>query len=267
MTDKSSGKFIRERIKQNYGEIASGMNEGCGCNSDSCCSPANKDLHQPKYQTSIGYSNQELTTVPISANLNLGCGNPLSIAEIKQGDTVLDLGSGAGIDSFLAAKKIGAMGMVIGMDMTFPMICKAHKNAKKYSYNNVKFCLAEIEHLPLPDETVDVIISNCVINLSQDKYQVFKEAYRVLKTGGKLAISDVIATTTLPEEILNNISMVSACIAGAITADQLNKILCEVGFKQIEMKCHNHSKDFISTWSTEIKPEAFIQSTYIKAQK
>lgn len=264
---KPDGKLIHEKIKQNYAFIASGESEGCGCSSSNCCGSTNNVLLQPQYQISQGYTSEELTLAPISTNLGLGCGNPLSIAELKPGETVLDLGSGAGFDCFLAARNVGSQGKVIGIDMTAHMIRKAIRNAKQGHYNNIDFYQAEIEHLPFPAESVDVIISNCVINLSQDKFQVFKEAYRVLKPGGRLAISDVMASSALPEEVLADLSLHSACIAGVMHPDQLNQYLQDAGFRQIALLSHDHSKEFVSTWSAEIKPEAFIQSTYIKAQK
>jgi ubiquinone/menaquinone biosynthesis C-methylase UbiE len=264
---KPDGKLIHEKIKQNYAFIASGEDKGCDCSSSNCCGSSNNVLRQPQYQISLGYTSDELTLAPISANLGLGCGNPLSIAELNPGETVLDLGSGAGFDCFLAAQKVGSQGKVIGIDMTAQMIRKAVRNAKQGHFNNIDFYLAEIEPLPLPTESVDIIISNCVINLSQDKFQVFKEAYRVLKPGGRLAISDVVAISAMPEEVLADLSLHSACIAGAMHPDQLNQYLQDAGFRQIALLFHDHSKELVSTWSAEIKPETFIQSTYIKAQK
>jgi len=210
---------IKKIVKDKYKEIATkGGSCGCSCNSV-------KNISK-----SIGYSEEELKIVG-EANLGLGCGNPLAFGKIKKGDIVLDLGSGAGIDSILASEKVGNNGKVIGVDMTEEMINKAKKNAKKYNINNVEFLLGEIEHLPLKDNSVDTIITNCVINLTPDKAKTFSEAFRVLKPGGKIYLSDIVLLEELSKEQRNNKELLSGCVAGALLKDDyLNKIK-RAGFK------------------------------------
>lgn len=206
----------KEIIKQEYGKIA--QNSDC-CSSGGGCCGGGSDLS--KY---LGYTDEELRAIP-EANLGLGCGHPISLGEIKKGDTVLDLGSGAGIDCFLAAKKVGPTGKVIGVDMTEAMIKKARDNSKKYNTTNVEFRLGDIENLPAHDNSVDIVISNCVINLTDDKFKVFQEAYRVLKSGGKMYVSDVILLGPLSPEQKNNSQLLCACVSGALPkADYLDKL-------------------------------------------
>ncbi len=204
---------IKKIVKDAYKEIAiSGSGCGCSCNKAKTISK------------SIGYTDEELKIVG-EANLGLGCGNPLAFGKIKEGDTVLDLGSGAGIDAILAAKKVGEKGKVIGVDMTQEMIEKAKKNAKKQGIKNVEFLLGEIEKLPLKDDSVDTIITNCVINLTPDKAKTFSEAYRVLKPKGKIYLSDIVLLKGLTEEQRNNKELISGCVAGALLRDDyLGKI-------------------------------------------
>ncbi len=204
-------KEIKQIVKEKYGEIASAnSNCGCGCSQETS-----------KF---IGYSDEDLK-VAGEANLGLGCGNPTAVSKIKKGDIVLDLGSGAGIDCFLAAEKVGEKGKVIGIDMTKEMVEKAELNAKKRGYKNIEFILADIEKLPLKDNSIDIIITNCVINLTPDKTKTFKEAHRVLKKGGKMYISDIVLLKELSEEQRNNDELLSGCVAGALLRDDyLNKI-------------------------------------------
>lgn len=211
---------IKKIVKDGYKKIATESSSCCSC---SC----NKAKNISK---SIGYSEEELKIVG-EANLGLGCGNPLAFGKIKEGDIVLDLGSGAGIDAILAAQKVGSKGKVIGVDMTKEMIDKAKENAKKHKLNNVEFLLGEIENLPLKDNSVDTILTNCVINLTPDKTKTFKEAYRVLKSGGKIYLSDIVLLEELTEEQRNNESLITGCVAGALLRDDyLNKIK-GAGFK------------------------------------
>ncbi len=223
-------KDIKKAVRKSYANIA-----GQG----SCCDPAqscsdNTDTVQMKSKQ-MGYSEQEINAVPEGANLGLGCGNPVAIASLKNGETVLDLGSGAGFDCFLAAKKVGKNGKVIGVDMTPEMIEKARENAEKGNYNNVEFRLGEIEHLPAADNSIDAVISNCVVNLSPDKEQVIKEAYRVLKPGGRIAISDLVLLRELPEKIRNSIEAYVGCVAGAIPIEQYKTIVKATGFKDVKV--------------------------------
>jgi len=262
-------ELIRESVRERYGDIARQGDSGCCGASSDCGDTELIDLISIQNQQSsqMGYSNEELASVPEGANMGLGCGNPQAIAALKQGESVLDLGSGAGFDSFLAARQVGERGLVIGVDMTPDMISKARENARKASYDNVQFRLGEIEHLPVADATIDVIISNCVINLSTDKPAVFREAYRVLKTGGGLAISDVVATADLPEEIKNDLTLYSACVSGASTIADLESILADCGFTEIKIEPKDESREFIREWAPEIPLEEYVQSATIEARK
>lgn len=199
---------VKKIVKESYTKIA----KGSGC---SCCGAKQE---QERIAQEIGYSKEDIGKFA-EANLGLGCGNPVAMAEMQEGDTVLDLGSGAGFDCFLAMRKVGESGKVIGVDMVPDMVAKAKANAEKYNYQNVEFKLGEIEKLPIEDDSVDIIISNCVINLSPDKDQVFVEAYRVLKTGGKMFVSDMVLLQELPEAVKNNPELLSGCVAGALLKD------------------------------------------------
>jgi SAM-dependent methyltransferase len=255
---------IRQNVRNRYKKIA--LQE---VNSGGCCSVSSGGCGTPKeVSAKLGYSDEELSAVPEGANLGLGCGNPLAITELKPGEVVLDLGSGAGFDCFLAAQQVGETGRIIGVDMTPEMISKARNNAAKNGYTNTEFRLGEIEHLPVADRTVDVIISNCVINLSPDKPQVFKEAYRVLKTGGRLVISDVVATAELPSEIKNNMDVLySSCVSGAASIRELESLLQQSGFIQITIEPKDESKEFIKDWVPGANIEDYIASAVIKAMK
>jgi arsenite methyltransferase len=264
---KVNDEQIRKAVKDHYGDIARSGSSGC-CGSDE--STENKTsplLMYDKQAFQMGYSPEDLTSVPEGANLNLGCGNPGAIAALIPGETVLDLGSGAGFDSFLAANKVGPTGRVIGIDMTPDMISKAIDNAERGSYPNVEFRLGDIEDLPVEDDIVDVILSNCVINLSPDKPSVFREAYRVLKKGGRLAISDIVATAEIPEKYKQDLALYSASVSGALLISELENILAEAGFQDIEIKPKDESKDFIREWDQDIPLEEFVQSATIEARK
>lgn len=220
-------KDIKKTVRKAYGKIAE-KNTGCGCGGG-CC-PDTKEL-----TNSIGYSKKELNSIPDDANLELGCGNPVALAELKEGEIVLDLGSGAGIDCFLAAKKVGPKGKVIGIDMTPEMIRKAENNAKKAGMLNTEFKLGDIENLPVDDNSINVIISNCVINLSPDKEKVFQEIHRVLKPGGKVTISDMALLKQLPVNIEKNIKAYVGCVSGAILIDKYKAIMNSAGFKRVKI--------------------------------
>ena len=198
----------------------------------SCCGGASLAGEISK---KIGYTEQDLATVPEGANLGLGCGNPVALASLHEGDIVLDLGSGAGFDCFLAAQRVGASGRVIGVDMTPEMIAKARENAQKSNYNNVEFRLGEIEHLPVADNSVDVTISNCVINLVPDKRTAFAEIFRVLKPGGRLMISDIVLLKELPDFIKNSAAAYVGCISGALMKDEYLKTIRETGFEAVQI--------------------------------
>jgi len=254
---------IKDLVKERYGDIARSGSSCCGSNT---IDPF--DLIKPETQSSLmGYSAEELASVPAGANMGLGCGNPQAIAALKSGEVVLDLGSGAGFDSFLAAKQVGSKGKVIGVDMTPDMIIRAEENAIKGSFDNVEFRLGEIEKLPVEDNCIDVILSNCVINLSPDKPSVYKEAYRVLRPGGRLAISDMVASVELPPEIKEDHALYSSCVAGALRVDELTGILEEAGFKEIEINPKDESREFISKWTPGIPIEDYVLSATIEAVK
>ncbi len=225
---KMENEKVKEFVKKRYGEIA--QSELSTCCSSSCCENSTKDIAKE-----IGYSEKDLENIPDSAILGLGCGNPVALANLKEGETVLDLGSGGGIDVFLASKKVGQRGKVIGVDMTEEMLERAKASALKHSYNNVEFRLGEIENLPIEDKTVDTIISNCVINLSPDKLKVFQEAYRVLKPNGKLIISDIVTKGELPEAIRKSFDAWTGCIAGALERNEYLNTIKKAGFSTIKI--------------------------------
>ncbi len=258
---------IRQQVREAYGAVARAESPGgCCAPAAGCCTPADKDLAE-LLSHGIGYSAEEMAAVPEGANLGLGCGNPQAIAALKPGETVLDLGSGAGFDAFLAARQVGAAGAVIGVDMTPDMVSKARANAVKGGYANVDFRLGEIEHLPVADATVDVIISNCVINLSPDKAQVFRDAFRVLKPGGRLAISDIVTTAPLPPDMQQEVALYTACIAGAASVDELTAMLAAAGFADIRIAPKDASREFIRHWAPGRAVEDFIASATIEAIK
>ncbi|MHA2182850.1 MAG: arsenite methyltransferase [Promethearchaeota archaeon] len=206
--------------------------------------PEQREQFLKKYSAQLGYTEDDLENIPDGANLALGCGNPTAHASIKEGETVLDLGSGGGLDCFIAANKVGATGKVIGVDMTPAMLSRARENAAKSAYNNVEFRLGEIENLPVADNSVDLIISNCVINLSPDKEQVFREAFRVLKPGGRLMVSDIVLLKELPDEIRNDAQAYASCIGGAIMKDKYLGAIKDAGFKDVEIM---QKSDFSTT--------------------
>lgn len=221
--------IIKKAVRNKYGAIAGALSGGCGCS----CSG---DGHDPKQASkAVGYSDNQMSAVPEGANLGLGCGNPTALASLSSGETVLDLGSGAGFDCFLAAREVGETGFVIGVDMTPEMIDKARGNAANGGFRNVEFRLGEIENLPVADSAVDAIISNCVINLAPDKAAVFREAYRVLRPGGRIMVSDVVLKAPLPEALVGNMSALVGCVSGAITLDSYLAMIQEAGFGAAEV--------------------------------
>jgi len=223
---------VRKIVRKGYAKIAKKETSCCAATTDPCgCSAPTSDEISRK----IGYSEEELSSVPEGANLGLGCGNPVALASLKEGETVLDLGSGAGFDCFLAANRVGKDGRVIGVDMTPEMIDKARKNARKGKYENVEFRLGEIENLPATDNSVDAVISNCVINLSPDKRRVFKEAFRVLKPGGRMMISDIVLLKELPDFIRNSVEAYVGCVAGAVNKEEYLGYIKQAGFQEVKV--------------------------------
>lgn len=258
---------IRQLVRNHYGQVATGAN-GCGCSgspSTGCCAP-----FQTNGDTTgqlLGYSPDELNSVVDGANMNLGCGNPVAIASLKEGESVLDLGSGGGFDSFLAARAVGSEGSVVGVDMTPEMIAKSRANGRKMGLDNVSFRLGEIEHLPVADESVDVILSNCVINLSPDKPRVWQEAYRVLRPGGRLSISDIVATQPIPAQIKEQLSLLTGCISGAEQVATIEADLATAGFTDIIVRLKPQSSELIREWFPDSGAENYVVSAEIEARK
>jgi len=256
---------IRGEVRERYAQIADAASGCCGqlaeprCDCDSTAPVSSSEL--------LGYSRQDLDGVPGGADMALGCGNPRAIAGLKPGEVVLDLGCGGGLDCFIAADAVGEEGRVIGVDMTPEMIARARDNARKGGYKNVEFRLGEIEHIPAADESVDAIISNCVINLSPDKPAVYRDAYRVLKPGGRLAIADMIATRPMPREILENPDMMCMCVSGAVLKEDLEQILREAGFTDIRIEPKEESREFVKDWLPGSGAEEYVVSAYIMARK
>jgi SAM-dependent methyltransferase len=251
----------RTAVRERYSRVATES-------SSSCCGGTEPSSEAPSDQSrKIGYSDADLAAVGSDANLGLGCGNPTAIASLEQGDAVLDLGSGDGFDCFLAAREVGTAGCVIGVDMTPEMVETARENIKTNDATNVEFRLGEIEHLPVADESVDVIISNCVVNLSPDKRQVFREAYRVLRPGGRLVISDVVLTTELPADLRSDPASVAACIGGAAPIPALETMLTDVGFTDISIEPKADSEEFIRDWDNERDLSDYVIVAVIEDEK
>jgi len=253
--ESSSGR-IREEVRRRYRATARGDVSSCG---EGGCTSTSADA--------LGYSTEESTIAPKAANLGLGCGNPLAIASLRASQVVLDLGSGAGFDCFLAARVVGSSGKVIGVDMTHEMLSKARENAEKNGFTNVDFRLGEIEALPVADNSIDVIISNCVINLSPEKQRVFNEAFRVLKPGGKLAVADMVATAPLPDEIKSDWAAYTGCMAGASQITDLQRMLEASGFRNINIAPKDSSRSFIREWLPDKRIEDYLVSATIEARK
>ncbi|MFO1514871.1 MAG: arsenite methyltransferase [Verrucomicrobiota bacterium] len=260
---------VKRTVRERYGRIAEDGGS-CGC-APTCCSPketATTHEHDAAaISQGLGYTPDETSAVPEGSNLGLGCGNPQAIAALKPGETVLDLGSGAGFDSFLAARAVGPTGRVIGVDMTPEMVSKARKNQANGGYGNVEFRMGEIESLPVADATVDVIISNCVINLSPDKPRVFREAFRVLKPGGRIAVSDIVALAPIPEELRKDWELYTGCVTGASLVDDLKAVLKQAGFADIWIVRKEESREIISGWFPGRKAEDYVASASIEAVK
>lgn len=266
----SNSEEIRKSVRESYASVARAGGAGGCCSpaegASSCCG-GDQAGSAVKASLALGYSEEELAGMPEGANMGLGCGNPQALASIRPGETVLDLGSGGGFDAFLALRRAGPRGKVIGVDMTPEMIDKARANAAKLKADNVEFRLGEIEHLPVADGAVDVIISNCVINLSPDKGRVFREAYRVLKAGGRLAISDVVACAGMPADIRGDLKLLSGCISGAAPIDEVERLLAEAGFREVRVVPKEASREFIRDWAPGRHVEDYVVSADIRAVK
>lgn len=253
---------LRESVRNRYGSIASAGGSCCGASS--CCG-ATPDLVE--HAEKLGYAIDEMGGLPQGADMGLGCGNPHAIANLKEGETVLDLGSGGGLDCFLASPRVGPSGRVIGIDMTPEMVQKARANARDGGYTNVEFRLGEIEHLPVADSSVDVILSNCVINLSPDKESVFKEAFRVLKLGGRLAISDVVAVKPLPAGVKQDPDTYCGCVGGAAAVNDIERMLFDSGFAEVRVDVKEDSAKLIADWFPGTGYEEWVRSALITAVK
>ena len=247
---------VKELVRNWYGGVAA---ENAGC-----CGPATASHDAP---CRMGYSEAELASLPEGADLGLGCGNPQALAAMRPGEVVVDLGSGAGIDCFLAAQQVGPAGGVIGVDMTHEMLAKARANAEKVGAANVEFRLGEIEHLPIADDTADVVISNCVINLVPDKEQVYREAFRVLKPGGRIAVADVVNTMPLPAELASDATLLCTCLAGAATTKQIEDWLAAAGFTDIRITIKPGSRELVETWAPSRGVGDYVASATIEARK
>lgn len=224
-------KDVRSIVRKGYAKIAREQTPCCGPANPCCCSPPTAET----ISRTIGYTEDDIRSVPEGANLGLGCGNPVALASLQEGETVLDLGSGAGFDCFLVADKVGKTGKVIGVDMTPEMLEKARENARKGNYDQVEFRLGEIENLPVADGTVDVVISNCVINLSPDKKRVFAEAYRALRPGGRAMVSDIVLLKNLPDFIKSSAEAYVGCLAGAVLKEDYIQTMTEAGFQNVRI--------------------------------
>lgn len=260
----------RRIVRERYATIAT-SDEACrgdvgadeSADGPSCCSDSDAGTGSER----LGYDDRDVAAVAAGADLGLGCGNPKAFADMIRGETVLDLGAGAGFDCFLAADEVGADGHVIGVDMTPEMVSKARENVAKNDVSNVEFRLGEIGHLPVADGVVDVAISNCVINLSPEKRQVFAETYRVLKPGGRIAISDVVQTAPFPDEVRMSPESLTGCVAGAATVDALEELLDDVGFEAVEIEPKSESSEFISEWDANRDLSEYLVSATIEARK
>ncbi len=258
----------RQQVRDAYARVAQGNTGGDACGvGSSCCGGGEDQTINALISTRLGYSREELAQVPAAADMGVGCGNPGAIAALQPGEVVVDLGAGGGLDCFLASAEVKQTGHVIGIDMTPDMLSRARHNAAKGNFSNVEFRLGEIENLPVADSTADVIISNCVINLSPDKARVFREAYRILKPGGRLAISDVVATIELPEAMRNDPLLIAGCMGNASLIEDLEAMIKDAGFERVRIEPQDESKEFIRDWAPEHNITDYVVSATIEGIK
>jgi SAM-dependent methyltransferase len=257
----------RRAVREQYAAVAAGEADSC-CGTEGagsgCCSSDEREVET--LSGKVGYSEDEMRTVPGGANLGLGCGNPTAFANLDGDETVLDLGSGAGFDCFLAAREVAPEGRVLGVDMTPEMIEKARANAASWDHDNVAFRLGEIEHLPVADASVDVVISNCVVNLSPDKPQVFREAFRALRPGGRLAISDIVLTADLPAEMRSDLDAITGCVGGAEPVASLEAMIEDAGFEDVRVEPKD-DQSFLEEWTADGDLSDFLASATIEGRK
>ncbi len=265
-TAKLHDLALKDLVRARYGGIAAGTQSAHAAPANACCGEGADSTLDSKARE-MGYTAAEVASVPEGANLGLGCGNPQAIAALKPAEIVLDLGSGAGFDCLLAASAVGPEGRVIGVDMTHEMLAKARANAARIGARNVEFRLGEIEHLPVADAIADVIISNCVVNLVPDKAQVFREAYRALKPGGRLAISDVVNVAPLPEDLRADPALLCGCVAGAVPAERVETLLRAAGFTDIAITVKPNSREMIADWAPGRGIENCVAAAIIEARK
>ena len=251
---------VKAAVRGTYGRIATAQQSSPCCGTSGCCGPSAQTSSE-----ALGYSEAQRGSAPGGADLGLGCGNPQAIAELKAGERVLDLGSGAGFDAFLAARQVGENGSVVGVDMTPEMIARARGSILKTDLRNVEFRLGEIERLPVADGSMDVIMSNCVINLSTDKAAVFREAFRVLAPGGRVAISDIVALKRIPDDIRNDLEAYAGCVSGAALASEIEAMMAEAGFRDVHVELKSSSASLVAGWSPGA--ETLVASALIRAFK
>lgn len=256
---------VRQQVRARYGEIARQDGRGCGC-APSCCGATEREAGGTD-PARLGYTAADVAAVPKESEMGLGCGNPTALASIRPGEVVLDLGSGGGFDCFLAARQTGSAGRVIGVDMTPDMISKSRSNAVKGGFENVEFRLGDIENLPVADATVDLIISNCVINLSPDKARALAEAYRVLKPGGRIAVADIVALQPIPEEMQADFAAYTGCVAGAVSPSDLEELLTSAGFVEVRVEVDQASRAIIDDWLPERWLGQYVASARVTARK
>ena len=271
MHSSTDPEIVRAAVRKRYGDIAQGTQTLVEGNSTrGCCSPAPKAAPccGPDAQAkTLGYSEADVAAAPEGSNLGLGCGNPVAIASLQPGQVVLDLGAGAGFDACLAARAVGPDGRVIGVDMTVEMVTKARANAKRGGYAHVEFRLGEIEALPVADATVDVVISNCVINLCPDKRPVYREAFRALRPGGRLAVTDVVAREALPAEVKADLALHSGCLSGATPLPELEAMLKEAGFVDVVIRPKGNTDEVIGSWEAKRGFENKVFAAEVMATK
>ncbi len=279
--DTRGKEEVRQTVREVYSKVAEARSPGSETGTPGSCCPESAVFPETGQQASccgpeltpeqmsgaLGYSKDDMDSVPQGANLGLGCGNPVALASLEPGETVVDLGSGGGFDCFLASREVGETGHVIGVDMTPEMVSKARGNAEKMGAANVEFRLGEIEHLPVADNSANIIMSNCVINLSPDKPRVYRDALRVLKPGGRLSISDIVTTAPLPDAVQKDLAAVAACVGGAATIEDTEAMLKEAGFQEIRITPKDESREFIRTWMPGSDAGDYVVSANIEAVK